>query len=187
GLGSGPNAHALIERAAQRELPLVLDADALNQIARDASLRDLIRARSAPTLATPHPAEAARLLGVDIASIGADRVASARAVADALGACVVLKGAGSVLAYPGGSFDINASGGPALATAGSGDVLAGFLGATLAQGIDAQAALRLAVCLHGAAADRRVAAGIGPIGLVASDLADAARDLLNEACAAPSR
>ncbi len=88
---------------------------------------------------------------------------------------------GSVLAHPDGTWDINASGGPALATAGSGDVLSGLLGAMLAQGIDAKAALRLAVCLHGAAADLLVARGCGPLGLTASELPDAARELLNDA------
>jgi NAD(P)H-hydrate repair Nnr-like enzyme with NAD(P)H-hydrate dehydratase domain len=93
----------------------------------------------------------------------------------------VLKGAGSVLAHPDGTFDINASGNPGLASAGTGDVLAGFAGAFLAQGIDAKTALRLAVCLHGAAADASVAEGRGPVGLTASELILAARHLLNAA------
>ena len=93
----------------------------------------------------------------------------------------MLKGAGSVLAYPDGGFDINASGGPALATAGSGDVLAGMLGALLAQGLAPGDALRFGVCVHGAAADHLVAGGTGPVGVVASELADAARALINAA------
>ena len=108
-----------------------------------------------------------------------DRVGAAAALSERLHAHVVLKGAGSVLAHPGGRYDINASGNPALATAGSGDVLAGMLGAMLALGLDAATALRYAVCLHGAAADRLVARGVGPIGVGASELADAARELLN--------
>ena len=108
-----------------------------------------------------------------------DRVAAAQAIGRALDAHVVLKGAGSVLAHPDGRWDINASGNAGLASAGSGDVLAGTIGAMLAQGLDATAALRVAVCLHGAAADRLVAQGVGPLGLVASELADAARALLN--------
>jgi len=94
---------------------------------------------------------------------------------------IVLKGAGSVLAHPDGSWDINASGNCALATAGSGDVLAGHVGALLAQGLDAKTALRYAVCIHGAAADALVAAGTGPLGVVASELPDAARALVNAA------
>ena len=90
------------------------------------------------------------------------RVDAAAKLAHALRAHVVLKGAGSVLAHPDGRYDINASGNPALASAGSGDVLAGLLGAFLAQGVEPATALRVAVCLHGAAADRLVARGIGP-------------------------
>ncbi|MEO5764237.1 MAG: NAD(P)H-hydrate dehydratase [Casimicrobiaceae bacterium] len=181
GLGVEGDAASLVARAARTKVPLVLDADALNLVARDKNLRDAVRNRAAPTLITPHPAEAARLLGVDTARVGADRVAAARSLAADLHALTVLKGAGSVLAYPGGSFDINGSGGPALATAGSGDVLAGILGALLAQGLAPDDALRVGVCLHGAAADARVAAGVGPLGLTASELADAARALLNAA------
>jgi NAD(P)H-hydrate repair Nnr-like enzyme with NAD(P)H-hydrate dehydratase domain len=89
--------------------------------------------------------------------------------------------AGSVLAYPDGTWDINGSGNPGLATAGTGDVLAGFAGAFLAQGIDARTSLRLAVCLHGAAADACIAEGRGPLGLTAAELAPVARRLLNDA------
>ena len=96
---------------------------------------------------------AARLLGTDTAAVQADRLGAAQALAARLQAAVVLKGAGSVLAHPDGTWDINASGNPGLASAGTGDVLAGFAGAFLAQGLDAKTALRLAVCLHGAAAD----------------------------------
>jgi NAD(P)H-hydrate repair Nnr-like enzyme with NAD(P)H-hydrate dehydratase domain len=144
-------------------------------------LRIALQHRQAPTLATPHPAEAARLLATDTAQVEADRLAAAGALARELNASVVLKGAGSVLAYPDGSFDINASGGPALATAGSGDVLAGMLGAFVAQRLDAKNALRYAVCLHGAAADALVRRGIGPTGLVASELPDSARLLIARA------
>ena len=181
GLGLGRDARRFVEQAARLSVPLVLDADALNLVARDATLRALVQGRAATTLITPHPAEAARLLGVDNARIAADRLGAARALAQDLRASCVLKGAGSVLAYPDGGFDINASGGPALATAGSGDVLAGILGALLAQGLSARVALRIGVCLHGAAADRLVASGTGPVGLVASELADAARALINTA------
>ena len=138
-------------------------------------------ARTAPTLATPHPGEAARLLNVDVAAIQADRLQAAERLVHELAANVVLKGAGSVLAHPDGTWDINASGGPALATAGSGDVLCGLLGALLAQGLDAKSALRHAVCLHGATADALVSQGVGPLGLTASELPDTARALLNAA------
>ena len=140
----------------------MLDADALNLIAAQRDLAAAVVARKAPTLATPHPAEAARLLGQTVPEVQRDRLAAAQAVATLLGASVVLKGAGSVLAHPDGTWDINASGNPGLASAGTGDVLAGFAGAFLAQGIDAKTALRLAVCLHGAAADACVAEGRRP-------------------------
>ena len=179
GMGTSDAAANALRRALDAPVPLALDADALNLVAASASLRDAIAARKPPTLATPHPAEAARLLGTTTADVQRDRVGAAAALSERLHAHVVLKGAGSVLAHPGGRYDINASGNPALATAGSGDVLAGMLGAMLALGLDAATALRYAVCLHGAAADRLVARGVGPIGVGASELADAARELLN--------
>jgi NAD(P)H-hydrate repair Nnr-like enzyme with NAD(P)H-hydrate dehydratase domain len=86
-----------------------------------------------------------------------------------------------VIADMDGTFAINTSGNPALAAAGSGDVLSGIVGALLAQRIDAKTALSLGVCLHGAAADALVAQGRGPVGVLASELADAARDLINQA------
>ena len=187
GLGGGERAQAIVEKAAGRAQPLVLDADALNAIASNASLRDAVLRREAPTLVTPHPAEAARLLGCDTSAVQADRVRAAIAIATALRAHVVVKGAGSIVARPDGSFDVNASGNPALATAGSGDVLAGILGALLAQDIDAAAAMRIGVCLHGAAADSLVAQGIGPLGLTASEIVDAARALVNDATRQPAK
>ena len=181
GLGTSDAARSLLQRALALPVPVALDADALNLIARDPALRAATAARSAPTLATPHPGEAARLLNMEIAAIQNDRLKAAQQLVQELAANVVLKGAGSVLAHPDGTWDINASGGPALATAGSGDVLSGLLGALLAQGLDAKTALRIAVCLHGATADALVAKGVGPLGLTASELPDAARGLLNAA------
>jgi hydroxyethylthiazole kinase-like uncharacterized protein yjeF len=181
GLGTEPAAAAILARALKEPVPLVLDADALNLIAAKPDLAAAVAARSAATLATPHPAEAARLLRKSVSEVQADRFASAHAIAMLLGAAVVLKGAGSVLAHPDGTWDVNTSGNPALASAGTGDVLAGFAGALLAQGIDAKMSLRLAVCLHGAAADACVAEGRGPVGLTASELILAARHLLNAA------
>jgi len=181
GLGTSDAARSLLKRALDVRIPLALDADALNLIARDPALMATAQARGAPTLATPHPGEAARLLGTSIEEVQSDRLAAARELSHRLAANVVLKGAGSVLAHPDGTFDINTSGGPALATAGSGDVLCGLLGALLAQQIDARTALRYAVCLHGAAADKLVADGMGPLGVTASELPDAVRSLLNRA------
>jgi hydroxyethylthiazole kinase-like uncharacterized protein yjeF len=189
GLGTSDAARSLLMRALALQIPLALDADALNLIARDPALLAATQARGAPTLATPHPGEAARLLRVDVEEVQNDRMGASRELSRRLAANVVLKGAGSVLAHPDGTWDINASGGPALATAGSGDVLCGLLGALLAQQLDARTALRYAVCLHGAAADALVAQGNGPLGVTASELPDAARSLLNAAAraAGPSR
>ena len=179
GLGTTIAALALVARAIAERVPLVLDADALNAIAADSTLASAVAKRDAPTLATPHPTEAARLLGVATAEVQADRLGAAQTLAAKLNAAVVVKGAGSVLAYPDGSWDINASGNPGLASAGTGDVLTGFAGALLAQGLDAKNALRIAVCLHGAAADACVRDGRGPLGLTAAELGPAARALLN--------
>jgi hydroxyethylthiazole kinase-like uncharacterized protein yjeF len=179
GLGTADAARALVARATAQEVPLALDADALNLIAEDASLAAAVAARRAPTLVTPHPAEAARLLEASTRDVQADRLRAAHAIAGKLNASVVIKGAGSVLAHPDGTFDINTSGNPGLSTAGTGDVLSGLVGAFLAQGIEPKPALRLAVCLHGAAADACVASGRGPLGLNATELLPAARALLN--------
>ena len=179
GLGTSSEATALVARVTEEHVPLVLDADALNAIAAESKLSAAVAKRDAPTIATPHPSEAARLLGSSTAAVQADRLGAAQTLSARLHATVVLKGAGSVLAHTDGTWDINASGNSGLASAGTGDVLAGFVGAFLAQGIEAKTSLRLAVCLHGAAADRCVEQGRGPLGLTASELAPAARELLN--------
>ncbi|HEX3633644.1 MAG TPA: NAD(P)H-hydrate dehydratase [Casimicrobiaceae bacterium] len=181
GLGTGETARDLLDGALRLPKPLVLDADALTLIAADAALAAAVIARSAPTIVTPHPAEAARLAGVKTSDIQSNRVEAALTLARRYNAGVVVKGAGSVLAYPGGAWAINGSGNPGLASAGTGDVLAGMVGALLAQGIAIGEALPLAVCLHGAASDALVTQGVGPLGLTASELAPAARRLLNDA------
>jgi hydroxyethylthiazole kinase-like uncharacterized protein yjeF len=160
--------------------PLVLDADALNAISVHATMRDaLVNNRRGPTILTPHPAEAARLLHATTAIVQADRLTAARALAEKFRCEVVLKGAGSVCASPDGTWAVNATGNAALASGGTGDVLAGLIGAMLCQGLPAKDALRFAVCLHGAAADSLVARGIGPAGVTAGEVALEARALLN--------
>jgi ADP-dependent NAD(P)H-hydrate dehydratase / NAD(P)H-hydrate epimerase len=137
---------------------LVLDADALNTIAADPQLQSLVQARGrrgAPTVLTPHPLEAARLLAQDTKAVQADRIASARALAERFASVVVLKGSGSVVASPQGAVRINPTGNARLAIAGTGDVLAGWIAARLASGEeDAFDAASHAVYLHGLAADR---------------------------------
>jgi hydroxyethylthiazole kinase-like uncharacterized protein yjeF len=160
-------------------VPLVVDADALNSVAREGRLRAAIASRRAPTLLTPHPGEAARLLGCRTAEIQADRHAAALKLAKSFNALVVLKGAGSLCATPDGDWSVNATGNAGLASGGTGDVLAGMIGALLAQRMDPWHALQYAVCLHGAAADALVARGIGPVGMTASEVSLEARRLLN--------
>ena len=134
GCGAGSTI-ALVLRTLLQQLPrLVIDADALNAIAADTALQGLLRSRpEGSTLLTPHPLEAARLLGRDTASLQANRLAAARELAERYACTVVLKGSGSVIASPVERTAVCASGGPALATAGSGDVLAGWLGGLWAQ------------------------------------------------------
>lgn len=162
---------------ARGQAPLVLDADGLNLLAQGALRPDW---GPAPVVLTPHAAEAGRLLDCPAARIQADRAAAATALAREYKAWVVLKGAGTLVCPPdGGDCRINTTGNPGLASAGTGDVLAGMLGSLLAQGVPPEQAVPGAVWLHGAAADALVAAGTGPIGLTAGELADAARALRN--------
>ncbi len=150
------------------ERPAVFDADALNLIAQSADLAKRLQLRRAPSVLTPHPLEAARLLGCEAASINADRLRAARDLARGYGCVCVLKGAGTIVAMPDGRASINLTGNPLLASAGTGDVLAGIIGALLAQGLDAWDAARAGVAWHGTCADRLGERGIRRI--VASDL-----------------
>jgi hydroxyethylthiazole kinase-like uncharacterized protein yjeF len=178
GIGTGIEAaNALSELFVLRQgAALVLDADGLNLLAQGAVQPNW---GDGPVVLTPHPAEAARLLGTDTAHVQADRPAAAQALARRHAAWVVLKGAGSIVCNPDSAWRRNTSGNPGLATAGTGDVLAGLLGSLLAQRLPLDQAVAGAVWLHGAAADTLVAQGIGPIGLTAGELADAARRLRN--------
>ena len=181
GLGNTPDAYFLLQRALEYAAPLVLDADALNLIATYPELAEILQQRSDnyPTLLTPHPGEAARSLGVSISSVQDDRIAAAQSLAQQFNSYVVLNGAGSICMMPSGEYLINTSGNPGLASAGTGDVLTGMIAALIAQGLIARDALLLAVYAHGHAADELVKNGIGPIGLTASELIDAARQWLN--------
>ncbi|MGQ0653475.1 MAG: NAD(P)H-hydrate dehydratase [Betaproteobacteria bacterium] len=179
GLGQGERAETLLGAVLTSDLPCVLDADALNLIAEDSDLRKACARREAGTLVTPHPAEAARLLATTTATVQADRVRAAQQLAENLNAYVVLKGNGSIVAARDGHWFVNTSGNPGMASAGTGDVLSGILGALLAQRFTGEAALVLGVHLHGAAADELVRRGCGPVGLTASELPDAARQLWN--------
>jgi hydroxyethylthiazole kinase-like uncharacterized protein yjeF len=180
GLGIEPNAHFWLDCALKSKLPLVLDADALNLIATYARVSGVLRERTAPSILTPHPAEAARLLGVDISTVQNDRMNTAAEMAAKFNCCVVLKGAGSICAMPDGRRFINTSGNSGLSSAGTGDILSGITGALLAQGSTPEEALLLAVYLHGAAADALLEQLGGPVGMTASEITRAARSLLND-------
>jgi len=137
GCGGGEAVRALLPAALAQAPRLVLDADALNVIAHDDALRQALAARAGRRLATvltPHPLEAARLLASDARQVQADRLHAARTLAERLACTVVLKGSGSVIAAPGHTPRLNATGNARLATPGSGDVLAGLIGARLAAG-----------------------------------------------------
>jgi len=151
GLDQSTRAHTLLKIALATPCSLVLDADALNLLARHPELAELAARRSHPTVLTPHPGEAARLLGVSGVEVQADRIRAARHLSRHYHAHVALKGAGTVIAHPNDRYAINTTGGPWLAQAGSGDRLTGMVAALLAQGMKAGDALEAAVWLHGCA------------------------------------
>lgn len=157
GCGGGEAIRAELPRLLSQAAHLVLDADALNAIAQDEAMLHLLRRRNVrghETVLTPHPLEAARLLGCDTVEIQADRLARAQALASHTQSHVVLKGAGTVIAHPKGLLHINPTGNARLSTAGSGDVLAGMIGARMAQGQSAWDAACGAVYSHGQRAEQ---------------------------------
>lgn len=169
GLGQGKEAGALLRWLLRNAaVPAVLDADALNLLA---PIQRVLRRSGPEPVLTPHPGEMARLLGCSTTAVQADRAAAALRLASLAGSVVVLKGSGTLVATPDGRLVRNSTGGPLLATGGTGDVLAGLLGALLVQGLAPFDAARCAVWLHGAAGDR-LARRIGDAGLLASELAD---------------
>jgi NAD(P)H-hydrate epimerase len=166
GLSQHPETAEVIRSLAlAADVPLVIDADGLNAFAGHA---DDLAARAAPTVMTPHPGEMSRLTGLSTREIAADRCAAARSLAEVTGAVVVLKGAGTVTAAPDGEVWINPTGNQGLASGGSGDVLAGMIGAFLAGGSDAPAAAVAGAWYHGRAAE--AVARPGGRGMIASDL-----------------
>lgn len=179
GLGVESDSAAQLQAALTRNIPVVLDADALNLIGLDASLQAGLAARQATAVLTPHPAEAARLLDISTAAVQADRLQAALEIARRYRALVVLKGCGSIIATPEARWYINGTGHPGMASAGMGDVLTGLVVGLLAQGWPPESALIAAVHLHGAAADRLSREGVGPIGLSAGETIDAARGVFN--------
>ncbi len=170
GVGRSHETVSLMRALAKRlERPLVIDADALFALSEEPQA---LSARAAPTVLTPHPGEAALLLGCRPDEVNRDRIGAARSLAATTGAVVLLKGAASVTASPEGHVIVNPTGGPALAAGGTGDVLLGLVAGYLAQGVPALEAAGLAAWVHGDAADR-LAAASGEAGILASEIADA--------------
>ncbi len=170
GLGASDETVRFLELVlAGARIPVVADADALNAFGGRARF---FRRRRGPTVLTPHPGEAARLLSTTPRKIQADRLAAGRALAGKTSSVVVLKGAYSLIASPSGGIAVNPTGSPLLATAGSGDILAGVIGALLAGGLGPHEAAVAGAWLHGAAADS-LARLLGDAGLLAHEIADA--------------
>jgi NAD(P)H-hydrate epimerase len=168
GVGRAAPTQAFVRRLAERlRKPVVIDADGLFAFVGDPVA---LKARSAATVLTPHPGEAARLLGVSSQEVNRDRLGAARRLADLTACTVLLKGAATVAADPDGRAVVNPTGGPVLGSGGTGDVLTGLVAAFLAQRLEPLEAAALAAYVHGHAADR-IAARSGSSGALAGELA----------------
>lgn len=180
GLGQSASAMALLEYWFAQTVPMLVDADALNLMAKHSHLAAMCKSRQAPTVITPHAGEAARLLKLSNEEIQEHRTEHALALARNFNAVCVLKGAGTVIANHDGQCFMNTTGNVGLASGGTGDVLSGMIGSLMAQGLSSLDAATLGVCVHGAAADALLQQCIGPIGLTASEVALEARNILNQ-------
>jgi NAD(P)H-hydrate epimerase len=178
GISLDPETQAL-SRALVAEVPrpMIVDADALSALAGHL---DLLEEAPAPRILTPHPGEMARMLGVSIAQVQADRIETVRRFCVQYRVHLALKGARSVLGSPDGRIFVNPTGNPGMATGGSGDVLTGMIGAFLARRFDPLPALQAGCFLHGLAGDI-AAADRGEEGLVAGDIIEAIPSALNPA------
>ncbi|MCY4427083.1 MAG: NAD(P)H-hydrate dehydratase [Halieaceae bacterium] len=174
GLGQSPWSEQLLHAAVASGKPLVVDADALNLLAQG---RVAPNTRRDNWILSPHPGEAARLLGSDVASVQLDRFGAITELQQRYGGVVVLKGAGSLIAGPDGQILLSRYGNPGMASGGMGDVLSGVLAGLLAQHLKPLTAACLGVCLHGRAAE--MAASRGERGLLATDLMEPLQNLLN--------
>lgn len=180
GLGQSPLALGVLECWLPKQVPLVLDADALNLLAKNTHLSKQINTRQAETVITPHAGEAARLLMTTAQDIQKKRVEAALELAKMFRVTCILKGAGTVIAQHDGRYFINTTGNPALAVAGTGDVLTGAVAGLIAQGLTPADAAKLGVYVHGAAADSLVEKGVGPLGVTASEFAQEMRCIINQ-------
>jgi NAD(P)H-hydrate epimerase len=156
----------LYEVLEHNRAPLIIDADGLNLLASNLKL---VNSFKQPVVLTPHPGEMARLIGSTISEVQADRIGTARHYAKEWQVTIVLKGARTIIAAPDGRIFINSTGNSGMATAGTGDILAGMIGGLIAQGLEVTNAAVAGVYLHGLAGDL-AASNISPIGIIASDL-----------------
>jgi ADP-dependent NAD(P)H-hydrate dehydratase / NAD(P)H-hydrate epimerase len=179
GLGQTSKAKDVLAVCLQQEKSLLLDADALNLIAQNPRMAELLKKRTHPTVLTPHPAEAARLLETSVENIQQHRVDCALEIARQFNTICVLKGAGTLIASPDDQLFFNPTGNVGLAIAGSGDLLSGMIGSFIAQGMALTDAAKLGVYIHGSAADTLLSQGTGPIGLSTEEILISARNLLN--------
>ena len=172
GMGRDDDTVALVRElvdSGRPTTPLVIDADGLYALGGDL---ELLAGRTAPTVLTPHEGELGRLLGTTAAEVAAHRLASAREAARRSGATVLLKGAHTIVADPGGTAFVVPTGNPGLATPGTGDVLTGIIAGQLAKGLPATEAACLGGYVHGLAADMAVDTAVSAEGMIASDLFD---------------
>ena len=169
GLGATDWSASLLKTCVESESALVVDADGLNLLAQQSLNEPVYRDH---WILTPHPAEAARLLNCKVPDIQQDRVNAATAIAKRFGACVVLKGCGTIVADVSGEYAICPAGNPGMATAGSGDVLTGIIAALLAQGLSCFDAACIGALAHAQAGDR-AADRLGEMGMIAGDIIDA--------------
>lgn len=180
GLGPGlggthdPDTRAFVRGFVSRcPVPLVIDADALNILSAEPDHGAVrLQARPAPTVLTPHPAEMARLLGIDTSAVQADRRSAVETAAARFGCTVLLKGARTLIASPQGTLHVNATGNAGMATGGMGDTLTGIITALLAGGLAGHEAASAGAYLHGLAGDLVAGAHGGKAGLLATDIID---------------
>ena len=170
GIGQAGETQSLVNKIIrQSRIPVVIDADGLNNIAGQTQL---LKSLKPPTVLTPHPGEMARLIDVTPAEVQQNRLQCAREFATNFKVHIVLKGAATVIAHPDGSAYINPTGNPGMASGGMGDVLTGVLAGFITQGFTPEAAAHASVYLHGAAADT-LSKTIGPIGYLAGEVMNA--------------
>jgi len=169
GIGTSPETAELIRAlVTASSVPVVLDADGLNAFVGDF---EELQKVGPPCIITPHPGEAARLLGITTAEVQNDRVGAARDLAARSGAIAILKGYRSLIASANGAIAVNPTGNPGMATGGSGDVLTGLIAAFVGQGVEPVTAARAGAFYHGEAGDR-AAELMGEVSLIASDIID---------------